>query len=107
MAGKPVTVKLTSTSAVTIDPWVVEISKIAKDSIKWQGRGCRIRIEPDHPEHFSPELPQEYDKTVKGAFAADVPLGTHHYQISVLELEKKGSYKLRVYRIDPDYKVDR
>lgn len=109
MAEKQVTVTLTLPSgAVTIEPMVVWVNTTAKDSVRWQGRGCRIKIKLDHPQHFSLH-PSGYAATVMGLLADDVPPGTYHYGISVLgpDETREDQPVAEAYTIDPDYKVDR
>jgi hypothetical protein len=109
MADKPVTVTLTLPSGgVTIDPMVVGVSVSAKDRIKWQGGGCRIKIELNHPEHFSLNT-SGYAAVVIGTLAGDVRPGTYHYGINVLSADEMRDDQLvaDAYTIDPDYKVDR
>lgn len=100
---------------ITVVPWSVTIN-IKKgqpgypDFIKWHGKGCRIKIEPDHPDHFSPPLPEKYKGTVDGCIDEKVPNGTYKYRVSVLERKANDAAEdddVAVYSVDPDYKVDR
>jgi hypothetical protein len=111
MAEKPVEVILEK-GGITIVPWVVDVdlkdANNSPDSIKWTGNRCRIKIEPDHPEHFKPRLWHGYKKNVKGDFDRNVvQSGSYKYSISVLADSQSTEDDVAVYCIDPDYKVDR
>ena len=100
---------------IMVAPWSVSIN-IKKggsgypDFIKWHGKGCRIKIEPDQPDHFSPRLPEKYKGTVDGYIDEKVPNGTYKYRVSLLESKANDAAEddaVAVYSVDPDYKVDR
>ncbi len=108
---KNVNVTLDGSGGIKTSPWVVDVDLSAAnpnpDFIHWIGNSCRIKIEPEHPEHFDPRLPQKYCPVVKGHFDLGVVTkGTYRYCISVLEDSQPGN-DAAVFRIDPDYKVDR
>lgn len=110
VAIRNVNVTLDNAGGITTAPWVVDVDLTAAnpnpDSIHWIGTGCRIKIEPDHPEHFNPRLPQKYRGSVTGKFDVNAPAATYKYCISVLETPAAGP-DTAVYRVDPDYKVER
>ncbi len=112
MAQKSVDVTLLPAGGITIQPWLVDVDLRAAnanpDFIHWKGNGCRIMIEPEHPEHFSARLWHGYKKSVNGTFDRSVvQTGTYKYSISVLADSLSSDDDAAVYRIDPDYKVDR